>query len=360
MRALRLAYAAAHLAMRPSYRALEHAPDRPGAPDEIAEHLDWEATLALRRRLDALGFGVAEAMDTAQRFEIGWVNARELIRRCGALGLRSGFCAGAGTDQRPEAERSAELVDAVVEQCAFIAEHGGVPVILPLPALSRRRAPAREYVDVYGAILRQVRGPVIVHWLGAMFLPALEGYFPEDSFQRVMALAPDKARACKLSLLDEELEVRVRRELLPRDQFVLTGDDFHFARLMLGGPARGPAPATAPPPERWTSFGGRQIALGDFSHALLGVLDAIAAPARRALDALERGDAAEYLRLMEPCEELGRLLFAPPTSAYKAGLAYLAWLGGHQPDFILPNRAERLRSREHALQLAAAARRAGC
>jgi hypothetical protein len=193
---------------------------------------------------------------------------------------------------------------------------------------------------------------VIVHWLGPMFLPALEGYFPGDSFARVMALAPDVARACKLSLLDAALEARVRRELLPRDQFVLTGDDFHFAHLILGGDPAGPPPAAPPPVERWTEFAGRQVALGDFSHALLGALDAIAAPARRALDALERGDASGYLRIMDPCETLGRHLFAPPTSAYKAGLAYLAWLDGLQPDFVLPNRADLLRDRAHCLETA--------
>lgn len=352
MNRFRLAYAAAHVAMRPSYRALGHAPERPGAPAEIAAHVDWEATLGFRRHLDAHGFGVAEAMDTAQRFEIGWELARELITRCGALGLRNGFCAGAGTDQRPGAARASELADAVIEQAAFIEDCGGVPVILPMPALALRRAEAREYLEIYGAIFRAARGPVIVHWLGPAFLPALEGYFPGDSFSRVMALAPQTARACKLSLLDAALEVRVRRELLPRDQFVLTGDDFHFARMILGGDPAGAPPAAPPPVERWTRFAGHELALGDFSHALLGVLDAIATPARRALDALERGDVAGYLRIMEPCEELGRHLFAPPTSAYKAGLAYLAWLEGHQPDFLLPNRADLLRDRLHQLEAA--------
>jgi hypothetical protein len=359
VKVLRLGYAAAHVAMRASYRALGHAPDRPGTPAEIAAHVDWDATLALRRRLDAFGFGVAEAMDTAQRFEIGWENARELIARCGALHLTNGFCAGAVADQRPGATSPAALADAMVEQCAFIAGHGGVPVILPMPALSLQRAAPEVYLDVYGAILAQVRGPVIVHWLGPMFLPALEGYFPGDSFLRVMALDPAKARACKLSLLDTELEVRVRREILPRDQFVLTGNDFHFARLILGGDPSSPPPVAPPPVARWTEFAGREVALGDFSHALLGVLDAVAAPARRALDALACGDAAEYLRVMGPCEELGQCLFQPPASAYKAGLAYLAWLGGHQPDFILPNRADLARDRAHALRLADLARRAG-
>lgn len=348
-RAHRLAYAAAHVAMRASYRALGRTAARPSPPDEILEHLDWDATLGIRRHLAAHGMGIAEAMDTAQRFEIGWPVAKELIARCGALKLARGFCAGAGTDQRAAIRGPADLVDAVVEQCAFIGAQGGVPVILPMPWLSLNRAEPAVYLDVYGSIFRQARGPVIVHWLGPMFLPALKGYFPGDTFSRVMALEPSKARACKLSLLDAELEVRVRRELLPRDQFVLTGDDFHFARLILGGDAAAatPAPALPPPVLRWTEFAGQLVALGDFSHALLGILDAIAVPAGRALTALTRNDAAEYLRLMEPCEPLGQHLFQSPTSSYKAGLAYLAWKAGLQPEFLLPNGAEGLRDAQH-------------
>jgi hypothetical protein len=360
-RAHRLAYAAAHVAMRASYRALQRTAQNPSAPAEILEHLDWEATLGIRRHLAAHGLGVAEAMDTAQRFEIGWPVAKELITRCGALQLARGFCAGAGTDQRATVRGPADLVDAVVEQCVFIAAQGGVPVILPMPWLSVNRAEPAVYLEVYGAIFRQVRGPVIVHWLGPMFLPTLAGYFPGDSFSQVMALEPTKARACKLSLLDAALEVRIRRELLPRDQFVLTGDDFHFARLILGGDAAAQVPASAlpPPVARWTEFAGQLVALGDFSHALLGILDAIAAPASRAFTALTRNDATEFLRHMQPCEELGQWLFQAPTSSYKAGLAYLAHQNGLQFEFLLPNGAETLRVPSHYQRAAEIARAVG-
>lgn len=327
----RLVYAAAHVALAP------------GSDRE----LDWEVTMSLRRHLDAHGFGVAEAMDTAQRFELGWNAARELIARCGALKLEHGFCAGAGTDQRPHAATVAALVDAVVDQCAYVSQFGGVPVILPMPWLSMNDAGADVYVDAYGAIFEQVQGPVFVHWLGEMFLPSLRGYFPGDSFTRVMALAPHVARGCKISLLNPQREVAIRRELLTRDQIVLTGDDFHFARTILGGDPVG-APPTAPPRiARWTEIGGRRVALGDFSHALLGIFDAIAVPAQRALAALERGDVAEYLRIMAPCEALGRHVFEEPTQHYKAGLAFLSWLNGRQPDFRLPANAEQRRDRRH-------------
>lgn len=328
---VRLAYAAAHVALEPG----------------SATRLDWETIAGIRRFLDEQGLGVAEAMDTAQRFEIGWPAAHELIARCGALRLENGFCAGAGTDQRPQADTVGALVDAVVEQCAHVRRFGGIPVILPMPWLARTGASEDAYVSAYGAIFGQVEGPVFVHWLGEMFLPELRGYFPGDSFARVMALRPDVARGCKISLLDPAREIAIRRELLARDQIVLTGDDFHFARLILGGDFGGAPPEPPPPVERWTEIGGRRVALGDFSHALLGIFDAVAVPAGRALAALARGDGREFLRILEPCEALGRHLFEPPTQHYKAGLAFLAWLNGRQPDYRLPGGAEDRRDRRH-------------
>ncbi|MFO1077824.1 MAG: DUF993 family protein [Planctomycetota bacterium] len=343
----RLCFAAAHLALRDGYAEAGHSLARPGKPDEIAAHVDWATTMALRTRLDGLGFGIAEAMDTAQRFFLGWDVAGELIARCGRLGLQNGFCAGAGIDHLTNIRSPQDLVDGVAFQARAIQQCGGIPVILPMPWLSTHNAKAATYVDVYRGIVGRLDGPLLVHWLGPMFLPSLDGYFPDDSFARVMALDRAKVRGCKLSLLDDALELRVRRELLPHDQIVLTGDDFHFGRLMLGGDPRGPAPASPPPIERWTTIGGRDVALGDFSHALLGVLDGIAAPASRALAALARGDAATFLAIMGPCEELGRHVFAPPTQHYKAGLAWLAWRNGLQPNAMLVNREDLARDAAH-------------
>lgn len=350
MVAFRLCYAAAHVVLRPEYAALGHTLARPGGHDEIAEYLDWPATMRLRQALDRCGMGIAEAMDTAQRFAIGWPAARRLIAECGALGLANGFCAGAGTDQLAKVRGKADLVDAVVEQCAYIRAHGGVPVLLPMPWLTANGASPDDYVDVYGAIVRQVQGPVFVHWLGAMFLPALAGYFPGDSFARIMALDPAVVRGCKISLLDAELEVAIRRELLPRDQIVLTGDDFHFG-AMLRGDGR--------PPTRTTRIGTREVALGDFSHALLGILDAIARPTQLALADLQRGDLAAFDRRMAACEALGVHVFGAPTQHYKAGLAFLAWLNGLQDNFLLVNREDLARDRAHYRRCAELARAAG-
>lgn len=356
---MRLCFAAAHVVLRDGYAKAGHSLLRPGSPAEIAEYVDWDATMAIRRRLDGFGFGIAEAMDTAQRFFLGWDSARELIARCGALRLANGFCAGAGTDHLPAIRGPADLVDGVVFQARLIARCGGIPVLLPMPWLSRHGASERTYVDVYRAIVRQLDAPLFVHWLGPMFLQSLQGYFPGDSFARVMALDPAKVRGCKLSLLDDALELRVRRELLPRDQIVLTGDDFHFGRLILGGDPRGAPPASAPPVQRWTTIGRHRTALGDFSHALLGVLDGIARPASEALRALAAGDARRFLEIMTPCEALGQHVFAAPTQHYKAGLAFLAFRNGWQCNAMLVNREDLARDAAHYARCEELARACG-
>ncbi len=345
----RLAFAAAHVVMRATYAQVGHSLARPGSAAEIGAHIDWDGTFALRRHLDAQGFGIAEAMDTAQRFFLGWSNAERLIQGCGALRLPHGFMAGAGTDHLAQVRGTTDLADGVVHQVHAIQRAGGMAILLPMPWLSLQKAPAQTYVDVYGAIVAQCKGPLFVHWLGPMFLPALAGYFPGDSFDRVMALDPGKVRGCKLSLLDAEHEKGVRRALLARDQIVLTGDDFHFADLIAG---EGPA-------TRRTQIGPHDVALGPFSHALLGVLDGVAVPAGLALRLLAQGDAAGFDAVLRPCEPYGQVVFEAPTQHYKGGLAFTAWLNGLQDDFTLVNHEEKARSRAHYLRVAAAAAACG-
>jgi hypothetical protein len=339
----RLVYAAAHVVMLDTYED--------AAPAEAVEaFVDWGATRDFRRHLDAHGFGIAEAMDTAQRFELGWPAARRLIEETGALNLPHGFVAGAGTDHLEQVHDIDDLVDGVVFQIEQIRRHGGVPIVLPMPWLTRTSCAPDDYVEAYGAIVRQAGGPLLIHWLGEMFMPELAGYFPGDSFLRVMDLDPSVVRGVKLSLLDDQLEIRVRRQLLERDQIVLTGDDMHFGELISG------CDRTV---IRHTSIAGRTVPLGDFSHALLGIFDAIAVPAALALQRLALDDIDGYRRIMSRCETLGRIVFEPPTSDYKAGLALLAWLNGHQGNAMLVNRRDRARSREHLLRVVEHAAAAG-
>lgn len=332
---VREAWAAAHIAMLPSYSRSGHSLDSLGAAAEIAIDIDWGGTLDFRRHLADHGFGIAEAMDTAQRFYIGWENAERLIQRTGALHLPQGFIAGAGTDHLLRIEERDALIDGWVWQAERIRTAGGSVILLPQPWICAQDADADDYVEIYTAAIDRIPGPIYIHWLGEMFLPELAGYFPGDSFSRIMAHDPDKVRGCKMSLLDADLERKVRAEIAPRGQIMLTGDDFHFAEMILGDDD------------------------GSFSHALLGIFDGCAAPAGVALRLLAHGDREEARRVLLRCEILGRKIFETPTRHYKAGLAFLSWLNGFQGTPMLVNREERARSREHLLEVARLATRAG-
>jgi hypothetical protein len=341
---VRLAFAALHVVLRPG------ASTSPGPGLEDA--IDWPATTSLRARFDALGFGIGEAMDTAQRFAIGWPVARRLIEECGRLRPEHAFIAGASADQLARVERRSQLVDAIVEQARVIRSCGGWPILLPQTWLVESRASESEYVEFYRDVIDALDGPLFVHWLGEMFHAGLRGYFPGRSFERVMALDPAKVRGAKLSLLDREFELSARRELLERDQIVLTGDDLNFATLIVGEAAQ-------QTPARWTDIGIVRVALGRFSHALLGVLDGCAVPASIALDRLARGDVRRARELLEGCERLGRVVFEPPTQHYKAGLALISWLNGWQDVFALVGDEHRQRSLEHYARVAQLASDAG-
>ena len=332
--------------------AAAHVILKPGAPahdrSQFLSAIDFDATIAFRRELASLGFSIAEAMDTAQRFEIGWPVARELIRRTGSEKLAHGFIAGAGQDDCPDPRDRDALVANVVAQAREIQRAGGFVILLPMPVLCELDASEADYVEVYRRIVRELDGPIFLHWLGPMFMPALRGYFPGRSFERILELEPEKVRGAKLSLLDADYERQVRAAMRTRDQIVLTGDDHHFADLIDG-----------PPPERLIERNGIRLAVGDFSHGLLGVFDAIAKPASLALRYLAHGDRANYRALMAPLEEVGRIAFEAPTRHYKAGLAFLSWLRGRQSEFRLVNGIERERSLDHYLRLAASAAEAG-
>ena len=341
----RLALAAARVVMQDGYAAVEHAAEDRAT---LAEWVDWDQTLALRSRLDGAGLGIAEAMDTAQRYEIGWDLARALIERTGALNLRTGFVAGAGIDHA-EIHDLEGLAQAWAEQCRLIADHGGVPVLLCLPELLALAPDEDAFVAAYDAVLARCDTPVLIHWLGPMFHPGLAGYFPGDSFERVMALDRQQVRGCKLSLLDADLERRVRAALAPHGQAVLTGDDHHFADLIVG--------------ESEEVLGevellGRTWPLGAFSHALLGVFEGLHVPLPSILADLAQGRHEEARTALTRCEAFGQVVFEPPTRAYKAGLAFRAWASGEQTNALLPFHAERQRDARHlerVLDTAAAA-----
>ena len=308
----RIAYAAAHVVADPLAAA-----DPWGAAA-----IDWEATMAYRRHLWSLGFRVAEAMDTSQRgMGFDWANARELIRRSLAEARTipgADLASGTGTDHlAPGSARSPrDIIEAYVEQVSFVEGRGGRVILMASRELARIARSPGDYLQVYGEILRQCERPVILHWLGAMFDPALAGYWgshddtqaAETVLQLINAHAP-KVEGIKISLLDAGKEIAFRRRL-PKGVLMFTGDDFNYPEL-IEGDAQG------------------------HSHALLGIFDAIAPAAAAALSALGAGDRQAYRSLLDPTVPLSRRIFEAPTQYYKAGIVFLAWLNGFQPHFTM-------------------------
>ena len=332
----RSVYAAGHVVANPMA----------GPADQgTSESVDWDATIAFRRHLWGLGLGVADAMDTAQRGGgLGWSLARELIGRSGAAAKASGgrIVCGAVTDQLDPGRlwTTTDLVGAYLEQVEWIVASGATPVLMASRHLAASARSAEDYAAVYDEVLRQTAGPVFLHWLGEAFDPSLRGYWGStdldaaaETFLGIVRAHAAKIGGVKISLLDAEREVQLRRRL-PEGVLMHTGDDFDYVPLIAGDD-------------------------DGHSHALLGVFDAIAAPARAALVRLDEGDRAGFAEILEPTVPLARLLFEAPTSAYKTGVVFLAWLNGHQDHFRMVAHAETQRSVAHLSQVFARADEAG-
>lgn len=330
----RTAYAAAHVIPRTL------AENVPGAPADI----DWDRTLAYRHELWSYGLGVAEAMDTAQRgMGVDWTAAAELIRRSAAEAATVGgaIACGAGTDQLslsavPEGRQGlATVIDAYREQMKVVADTGATTIVMASRALARVARSAEDYAEVYATLLDEAESPVILHWLGDMFDPALAGYWGSSSveeatetFLDVIRARPGKVDGVKVSLLDAEHEVGLRRAL-PGGVRLYTGDDFNYPELIVG----------------------EGTEEGEFSHALLGIFAAIYPAASAALQALDEGDPETARQLLESTQALGRKIFEAPTYYYKTGIAFLSWLNGHQPGFSMAGGLHTGRSVPHLAEV---------
>ncbi|MFC9051537.1 dihydrodipicolinate synthase family protein [Streptomyces anthocyanicus] len=321
----RTVFSAAHVVADPY---ADTTPDGPAA-------VDWDATLAFRRHLWSHGLGVAEAMDTAQRgMGLDWPTAAELIRRSAAEARATGgrIACGVGTDQlTATAATTATLADvrsAYEEQLAVVEESGAQAILMASRALAATAQGPDDYLEVYGHLLRQAAEPVILHWLGPMFDPALEGYWGSsdldaatDTFLEVIAAHPDKVDGIKVSLLDAQREIDLRRRL-PRGVRCYTGDDFNYPELIAGDEQ-------------------------GFSHALLGIFDPLGPLAAEAVRVLDTGDTDGFRALLDPTVELSRHLFRAPTRYYKTGVVFLAWLAGHQSHFTMVGGLQSARSLPH-------------
>lgn len=324
----RIAFAAAHVVADPL------ADNDPW----LTPAIDWDRTLAFRHRLWDLGLGVAEAMDTAQRgMGLGWPEARDLIRR--ALGEAAGrkdalIACGAGTDHlTPGPDVTVDtILKAYEEQIETVEAAGGRIILMASRALAVAAKGPDDYVRVYDRILRQVKEPVIIHWLGEMFDPALEGYWGNGDHLKAMSTClevieahADKVDGVKISLLSKEKEVTMRRQL-PKAVRMYTGDDFNYAELIAGDEE-------------------------GHSDALLGIFDAIAPAASAALDALGRKSNHEFFDLLEPTVPLSRHIFKAPTRFYKTGVVFLAYLNGLQDHFTMVGGQQSTRSLTHLAEL---------
>ncbi|MFN4209504.1 MAG: dihydrodipicolinate synthase family protein [Devosia sp.] len=324
----RIAYAAAHVVADPLA----------GNDPWLTPAIDWDTTLKFRHRLWDLGLGVAEAMDTAQRgMGLGWAEAQELIRRAQAEARTrddSLIAYGAGTDHLmpgPDVTID-EIIKAYEEQVGFVEGEGGRVILMASRALAAAARSPDDYARVYGHILSQVRQPVIMHWLGEMFDPALQGYWGNidhdaamDVCLDVIAANADKVDGIKISLLSAEKEIAMRRRL-PASVKMYTGDDFNYAELIAGDDQ-------------------------GYSHALLGIFDAIAPAASAGLAALGKGNTNEFFDLLEPTVPLSRHIFAAPTRFYKTGVVFLAYLNGLQDHFAMIGGQQSTRSLQHLAEL---------
>ena len=334
----RVALAAAHLVSDPLAER---------DPWEGRPAIDWEATLGFRAWLWDQGLGLAEAMDTAQRgMGVDWETAKELIQRTMALAKTRPapvqVACGAGTDhcapcelQTPEA-----IAGAYETQLEVIEAAGGQAILMASRTFTAQTMTAEAYYRVYRRLIDGAQDPVILHWLGPMFDPALTGYWgsadPQDASDFVLNLIaenPTKVDGIKLSLLDQAQEEAFRRRL-PGGVKLYTGDDFNYPALIQGD--------------------GQNV-----SHALLGIFSAIAPAASRALAALKQGDLATYQKTFAPTVPLAREIFRTPTRFYKAGIAFLAWLNGIQEHFIMPQGFQASRDICHYAQVFRLADQAG-
>jgi hypothetical protein len=308
--------------------------------------VDWDKTIAFREHIWDLGFGVAEAMDTAQRgMGLDWPTSLELIQRSvRAAKAKDGALvfSGAGTDHLAveDAKTLDDVIHAYEHQIAAIEKAGGRIILMASRALAKIARHPDDYAEVYARVLSQVKEPVILHWLGDMFDPALTGYWGTADLGKAMdtAVAIINAHAAKIdgvkiSLLDKQREIDMRRRLAGGVK-MYTGDDFNYAELIAGDDK-------------------------GHSHALLGIFDAIAPAASYALSRLAASDAQGFHDVLGPTVALSRHIFKAPTRFYKTGIVFMAYLNGHQDHFTMVGGQESARSTLHLAELFRLADRAG-
>ena len=330
----RIAYSAAHVVADP----------RAEIDPWLTCAIDWDTTIAYRKHLWSLGLGVAEAMDTAQRgMGLDWPTSLELIRRSldAAKDVPGAqFASGCGTDHLvlEDVKSVDDVIHGYETQMAAIEKLGGKLIVMASRALARVAQSPADYERVYDRVLSQSKLPVVLHWLGDIFDPALAGYWGSKDVDAAMATAlgiinahPNKVDGIKISLLDKDKEIAMRRRL-PVGVRMYTGDDFNYAELIAG--------------DGIGASGNRRQ-----SDALLGIFDAIAPAASAALGELAQGNVEKFHAILGPTMPLSRHIFAAPTRFYKTGVVFMAWLNGHQSHFTMVGGQQSTRSLAHFAEL---------
>lgn len=317
----RVVYSAAHVVRNP------FAATDPSGKAAI----DWNKTMGFRAHLTGLGLGVAEAMDTAQRgMGLNWPSALELIRQTKAHFPRALVASGCGTDHIDPTEVITidDVRRAYLEQVEAIQRVGGRIILMASRALAQAAKSPDDYIKVYADVIAACDEPVILHWLGDMFDPALAGYWGADSFDAALPTVltvirenEAKVDGIKISLLDAQKEITMRRQL-PSTVRMYTGDDFNYPELIAGDDE-------------------------GYSHALLGIFDPLATHAATAISKLDAGDVGAFRNILDPTIPLARHIFQAPTQYYKTGVVFLAWLNGHQDHFVMLGGAQAMRSLPH-------------
>src|SRR6266566_5043369 len=270
----------------------------------LSAAVDWDRTIAFREHVWDLGLGVAEAMDTAQRgMGLDWPTSLELIQRSVRAAKARGNAlvfSGAGTDHLApkDAKNLDDVIRAYEEQIAAVEKAGGRIILMASRALAKIGRHADDYAKVYNRVLSQVAEPVIIHWLGDMFDPALANYWGTSNLDQAMDVAVGiiNANASKVD------GVKV---------------------------------------------------------SLLGIFDAIAPAASYALSRLAAGDETGFHDVLGPTVPLSRHIFQAPTRFYKTGIVFMAYLNGHQDHFTMVGGQESTRSTLHLAELFCLADKAG-
>lgn len=308
-------------------------PFSPGDPS-TTNSIDWDATLRFRRHLDSLGLSIAEAMDTAQRgMGLVWPQALDLVKNTLKEIEGKRVYSGCGTDDL-RIDRPRDLEDVVrqyLAQAYELQKVGSRIILMCSRDLCRLARSAKDYVDVYGRVLAECDEPVVLHWLGPMFDPELSGYWGAHEFEAAASTVleiiegnPNKVDGIKVSLLDKDKEINLRRRL-PHGVVMYTGDDFNYPDLIAGDETH-------------------------LSHALLGIFDPIAPLLPAALNRLASNDTAGFLKTLEPTLPLARHIFQAPTKYYKSGVVFIAWLNGFQDHFVMVHGAQGMRSLPHYVE----------